>query len=182
MALEAYRRNLIDKVAGIPDAVWSPATAGALMLIVGAIGIAAGMPWLFPSLGPTAYLQETPGHPSARFYNTIVGHLVGLIAGFVAVALLGAGDAPVVLTTHHLTAIRVWAAALALALTILGNWFLRSSHPPAGATTLLVALGTFKTGSDALTVVAGVLIVAVFGELFRSTRAEAMRAQRRIDK
>lgn len=166
---------LLKRIARIPDAVWAPVTAGVLMLIIGFTGIIASMPWLFPSLGPTAYLQaETPDKPTARFYNTVIGHFIGLASGFIAVALFSAWDAPAVLTTHHLTAIRVWAAAFALALTLLGNLLLRSSHPPAGATTLLVALGTFKTITDAVTIVAGVLIVAVVGWIFRWLRVKSL--------
>ncbi|MGI8748327.1 MAG: hypothetical protein ACR2J4_08280 [Deinococcus sp.] len=48
----------------IPETVWAPLSAGALMLVVGLIGLAAHQPLLFPSLGPTAFLQvETPGSP-----------------------------------------------------------------------------------------------------------------------
>ena len=163
-------------ITRIPDAIWAPVAAGTLIAITGFIGIAAGMPWLFPSLGPTAYLQtETPDKPSARFYNTVAGHMMGLVSGFAAVAVFNAWDAPSVLTTHQLIPIRVWAASLALALTLLGNLLLRASHPPSGATTLLVALGTFRTGSDVLTIVAGVLILAVLGVLFRKIRTNSVK-------
>jgi hypothetical protein len=166
------------------DVVWAPSASGLLMLIVGAIAMiaglvigpawgiksAAGFPWLFPSLGPTAYLQaESPAHPSSRFYNTVVGHAIGLIAGFAAVFALGAYYDPVVLVKHELTWGRVIAAALALAITVLVGLVLKASHPPAGATTLLVALGAFKL-EDTLSVVAGVLLVASAGELFRRMR------------
>lgn len=130
------------------------------MLIVGIIGLLAHQPWIFPSLGPTAFLQvETPEQPTARFYNTVVGHFLGLGAGYLSVALVGAQTAPVVLSTQHLTPIRVWAAVLAVGLNVLGGLLLKASHPPAAATTLLVALGGFEmTVQGALTVVAGVII------------------------
>ncbi len=161
------------RAARVPANVWGPLVAGFLVGLAGAIGLLAGKPWLFPSLGPTAYLQsERPDLPSSRLYNVLVGHLVGLGAGFLAVAVLGAWDAPVVLTTHRLSPARVGAAALAIALTLLASALIRSSHPPAAATTLLVALGAFRTASDALTVAAGVLIVGVVGEGFRRLRRE----------
>ncbi|MEG4107917.1 HPP family protein [Microcoleus sp. S13_C5] len=158
--------------ASVPDKVWAPLGAGGLILVVGLIGLLAGQPWLFPSLGPTAFLQvETPDQRSARFYNTVVGHLLGLGAGLLAVTLLGAGDAPAVLSTKELTPVRVWAAAIAIALNMLGGLLLRASHPPAAATTLLVALGGFKpTVHDTLTVIIGVLIVATVGEVLRRIR------------
>jgi CBS-domain-containing membrane protein len=99
----------------------------------------------------------------------VVGHLVGLAAGFVGVFVLGAYSDPVVLVRHQLTWGRAGAAVIALALTLLVALLLKASHPPAGATTLLVALGAFKI-ADILTVVAGVLIVAVAGELARRLR------------
>jgi hypothetical protein len=81
--------------ATVPEAVWGPLAVGSLLSAIGLIGLAAGQPWLFPSLGPTAFLQaEEPGARSSRFYNTILGHTVGLGAGLAAVFLLGASSAP----------------------------------------------------------------------------------------
>ncbi len=156
----------------VPDWVWAPLTAGGLMLIVGVLGILFDQPWLFPSLGPTAFLQaEVPDHRMARFRNTVLGHLIGLGTGYLAVFLLHAEDASSVLATGHLTPVRIAAAALAVGLTILAGILLRASHPPASATTLLVALGGFRlTLHDALTVSAGVLIVATLGEFLRRVR------------
>lgn len=89
--------------ATLADVVWAPVTAAGLMFIVGIIGLLAHQPWLFPSLGPTAFLQvETPQQPTARFYNTVIGHCLGLCAGYLSLALLGAAAAPAVLLTHHL--------------------------------------------------------------------------------
>jgi CBS-domain-containing membrane protein len=73
--------------------------------------------------------------------------------------------------------VRVWAAGLSAVLTMLGLSLLEASHPPAAATMLLVALG----GSDpswhtAVTIVAGVLILALPGEGLRYLRREAVRA------
>lgn len=158
--------------AKLPDPVWSPLASGFLVLVVGLIGLAAHQPWLFPSLGPTAFLLvENPQLPSARYYNTIVGHLVGLAAGFLAVALLGAGDAPPVLSSNELSPVRVWAAVLAVVLNMLGVLLLKASHPPSAATTLLAALGSFKiTWHNTFTITVGVLIVATLGEVLRFLR------------
>ena len=41
----------------VPDPIWGPLAVGSMMLGVGSIALAAGRPWLFPSLGPTAFLQ-----------------------------------------------------------------------------------------------------------------------------
>lgn len=156
----------------IPDAVWAPLSAGALMLVVGLAGLAAHQPLLFPSLGPTAFLHsETPDQDSARPYNTVVGHLIGLLAGFVAVWMFGAANAPSVLATHELTAPRVWASVLAVMLTLLGGLLLRASHPPAAATTLIASLGGFPPAvRSTITVMSGVLLVTLCGEVLRRLR------------
>lgn len=85
--------------AAVPDILWAPLAGGSLIVAVGLSGWAIGQPWLLPSLGPTAYLQaETPAHPSAKFYHVVVGHLIGLAAGFAAVAVFHAWQDPVLLS------------------------------------------------------------------------------------
>ena len=162
--------------SGLPEAIWGPLSVTISILTVGLIGFFAGQPWLIPSLGPTAYLQaENPEHPTTRFYNTIVGHLVGLAAGFAAVALLNAWNEPAVLTDKKLVLVRVLAATIAMVGTIAIAPLLRASHPPAAATTLLVALGSLKTLNDAVNVMIGVVIIAIIGELLRRVRLGELR-------
>jgi hypothetical protein len=164
--------------ASLPEIIWAPLGGGVLMIAVGLSAWLAGMPWLIPSLGPTAYLQcENPAHPSARFYNTVVGHAIGLAAGLFAVTILQANGSPGLLIDHQIVLVRVWAAAIALALTILIGLMLKASHPPAAATTLLVALGALKTRNDFINAALGVLIVALFGEALRRTRIKSATAR-----
>ena len=65
---------------------------------------------------------------------------------------------------------RVGAATLAMVLTLAVMTLLRATHPSAATTTLLVALGTFRTAYDAVTVIIGVLILAAIGEIARQVR------------
>ncbi len=159
-------------IGHVPDAAWGPIAVGAELLAVGLVGLAAGQPWLFPSLGPTAFLHaERPDHVSSRAYNTVVGHLVGLDAGVAAVLGLGATGAPSVLGSKELVGIRVAAAVIAAALAMLGLSVLKASHPPASATTLRVALGGFEpTWRTVGIVVAGVVLAATIGESVRFLR------------
>ncbi len=162
--------------AGLPEFAWAPLAAGAAILGAGAIILLAGRPWLLPSLGPTAFLiAELPEHPSARFYNSVVGHLVGLGTGFLDVALFLAWGDPAVLTDHVLTLAHVGAATVAIMLTMLANLLLEASYPPAAATTLLVALGSLKTVGDALNLSIGALLIAGLGIGLHKLRARAAR-------
>ena len=72
------------------DLLWATLGEGGLILVLGAIGWATKQPLIFASLGPTAYeFVEQPQLKSARSYNIVVGHLIGMGAGFVARAFSG---------------------------------------------------------------------------------------------
>lgn len=161
----------------VPDIIWAPLVSGGLMLIVGLLGLWAHQPWIFPSLGPTAFLQaEQPNLPVSTFHNTVIGHFIGLGAGLLSVFVLGATTAPGVLCTGELVPVRVGAAVLAVTLNMLLGLLLKATHPPAAATTLLVALGGFKpTFHDTLTVAIGIVVVAVVGEGLRRARTRQLR-------
>jgi hypothetical protein len=161
----------------IPDPVWAPIATTLVLLCVGVTGVIARQPWLFPSLGPTAFTQtEYPGHRTARFYNVLMGHGCGVAAGLLAVFVSGASGPPSILATARLTTARMAAAAIAVALTILLTLLLRAAHPPAVSTSLLFALGVFRPNlHDVLVIGAGVLITACAGELLRRLRLRRLR-------
>lgn len=163
----------VTSISSVPDSLWVPLMSAALILLVGLLGLATGRPWLGPSLGPTIILVTmSPAHPTARGWNIIAGHFIGLAAGLAAVALLGAQSAPNPIQTGQLEPVRVAAATLAILLTSLGGIITRSSHPPAAATTLLVALGAIAKPDQVLATIVGVLIVAVAGEAVRRYRLD----------
>lgn len=156
----------------IPDAVWAPIGGALLMVVPGLLGLATGNMWLFPSLGPTAYLQAaTPQDETARPLNVVLGHALGAIAAVVALFLLGANSEPSVFDAHQLFLHRVLASTVAIALLLLARTVLKIEHPPAAATTLLITLGGLKpTTHDMTTLAGGVVIIAVLGELLRRMR------------
>ncbi len=166
--------------AALPDLVWSPLVATVLLVFVGIGSLATGQPWLLPSLGPSAYLAAVDwAHPSARAYNTVVGHLIGLGAGFAMVAALGAYDDPDPLTGPT-TIARVAAAALSVGITIALAIPLKADHPPAAATALLVALGGIKTKHQALGVIVGASLLALAAVLVRAIRSGRFRREREM--
>ena len=141
-------------------------------MIPGLLGLWTGNVWLFPSLGPTAFLQAVnPQDEASRPHSVIVGHAVGMAVAFACVLLLGAASEPAVFVSHHLFLGRVLASALGVALTILVQKWLKAPHPPAAATTLLITLGGFKPNlHDALALGSGIALVAFAGEVLRRVR------------
>ena len=96
---------------------------------------------IFPSLGPTAILFFlTPRAVAAKPRNALWGHGIGIICGYFALLVTGLTTTPSVLD-GGVTLPRIIAASIALALTGAIMVITRTSHPPAGATTLIIALG-----------------------------------------
>jgi HPP family len=153
------------------DLFWATVGEGGLVLALAAVGWATRQPLIFASLGPTAYdLVEQPQVRSARVYNIIAGHLIGLGAGFFAVYLLNAWNAPNVISTGLVSWERLWAATVAAMLTTFVTLILKAGQPAALATTLLVSLGSMQTLSGAIDIIAGVLIITAIGEPVRRFR------------
>jgi CBS domain-containing membrane protein len=133
------------------------------LLALAVSGLAAYLfkqPLLFPSLGPTAFLffaypLRSPSSPR----NTLIGHLVAVLAGALSLAIFGLLDHPSVLQ-EGVTLPRI-GAAFSIALTGAILLLLRSSHPPAGASVLIVSLGFFQRPLEMLTLMIGVLLLTV---------------------
>lgn len=105
------------------------------------LAVITGSPFVFPSLGPTAYLLFiAPLAENSSPRNTIYGHAIGLICGYAAFVLTGAAALPF---GAHAGVYwpRILAAAISLSATGALMVLLRAGHPPAGATTLIVSLG-----------------------------------------
>lgn len=166
--------------AASSDAIWVPAVAGTLVLVAGAMTLATKQPWLFAALGPSALMiASSPGHPTTRFQNVVVGHAIAFVCAWLALLLLGAGSAPALLGAKSIPVVRVWASVLAVAATAFIQPSLRAYHAPAAATALLIAMGTHRpTWKTALAMLAGVVLVAALGEWFQRIRLREQRAGR----
>src|SRR2546421_6228465 len=58
--------------------------------IMAALAVVTHSPFIFPSLGPTAFLFfYTPTAPSASPRNTIIGHTIGVAAGYFSLVVTG---------------------------------------------------------------------------------------------
>jgi CBS domain-containing membrane protein len=113
----------------------------ATIALLAAVAMVSRTPFVFPSLGPTAFLFFfTPRAPAASPRNTIYGHAIGILCGYGALWLCGLQHAPPAMATG-VSAARIGAAALSLASTGALMILLKAAHPPAGATTLIISLG-----------------------------------------
>lgn len=133
---------------------------------IGIMSLAAfvtGQPLIFPSLGPTAFLLfYTPRAPAAAPKNTLLGHLIGAAAGYVALVVFGLTDEGPALV-EGVTLARTGAAALSLGLTAGVMAWVKAPHPPAGATTLIVSLGILTEPSQLAVLMLAVLMLVIQG-------------------
>ena len=150
-------------------AAWVPLASGIALGVAGLIGLLAQHLILFASLAPTSVMiAQQPLLASTKPYNSIVGHMIGLGAGFFAVWVLGIAAQPSVFAVHALSGARVCAALLAVAIATGLELLLDAQHPPAASTTLLAALGSLRLDwTYAGEVLVGVVAVTVAGELLR---------------
>src|SRR5947208_3264480 len=129
--------------------------------LMAALAVLTNSPFIFPSLGPTAFLFfYTPTAPSASPRNTIIGHAVGALAGYLSLVVTGLTMAGPALSVG-VTWPRVIAAALSLGLTAGVMVLLKSPHPPAGATTLIISLGILTKPWQLLLLMAAVILLTI---------------------
>jgi CBS-domain-containing membrane protein len=113
--------------------------------ILAGLAMVARAPFVFPSLGPTAFVFFfVPRSPAATPRHAVYGHAIGLVCGYASLLMFGLRHAPSAMATA-VDVPRVLAAAFSLALTGMFMILLKAVHPPAGATTLIVSLGIVTT-------------------------------------
>lgn len=152
-----------------PKLVWSAYVCinGFITIaLLALLGEVTGSPFVFPSLGPTAYLLFfTPLHKSASPRNAVLGHAIGLLCGFEAFWVTGMhpfGQPP----AQGFYWPQLIAAALALAATGTLMVAFSVSHPPAGATTLIVALGILYRPWHLVVIEVAVVLLVLQGWAF----------------
>jgi CBS-domain-containing membrane protein len=147
-----------------PRVVWAVYVSINGFITIGLLALLAlvtGSPFVFPSLGPTAYLFFfSPLAEASSPRNTILGHGIGLICGYAAFLLTVASSPPFGMHPG-VHGPRVLAAALSLSATGAFMALFRVSHPPAGATTLIVSLGIISQPKELVIIeIAVVLLTA----------------------
>jgi CBS domain-containing membrane protein len=166
IVLGLARRGRLDALAERHDArtvlaAFSFVNGVVAIGVMAACALATRQPFVFPSLGPTAFLFFfAPTTAAASPRNTIYGHAIGCAAGYAALVAFGLTDASAALDSE-VTGPRVGATALSLGLTSGLMVLLRCPHPPAGATTLIVSLGIMHTPAQLLVLMAAVLALTL---------------------
>jgi CBS-domain-containing membrane protein len=149
----------------------SRAVLGLFAFVNGVISIAVmsmaaivtGAPFVFPSLGPTAFLLfYTPLAPSACPRNSICGHAIGAAAGYLALVVFGLTDHGPALV-EGVSLATMGAAALSLGLTSGVMVWCGVPHPPACATTLIVSLGIIREPWQLLVLMLAVALLVLQG-------------------
>lgn len=117
--------------------------------------------FIFPSLGPTAFMiffNPTSAMASPR--NAVLGHAVGILCGYGALWLTGLQHAePATVAGVHDP--RIVAAAVSLASTGAFMILFDVVHPPAAATTLIISLGIITAPVHLLIIELAVAVLAL---------------------
>lgn len=139
--------------------------AGLLFTVLGGIAWGSGQPFIFPSLGPSAFILAFERQSErTRTYRIVGSHLIGGIAGFLAWSLLASG---ISITTTP-PAFSVEGLRLATSATVsimLTSWVMIATdtvHAPACATTLIVSLGLLSSPLQVAIIVVSVIILVEF--------------------
>ena len=136
--------------------------ASVLFTVLGLVAWLTGQPFIFPSLGPTAFILAFDRRGERTTTYRIVGsHLIGAAAGLFAYVLVAGG---VALTTPppslSPSGFRLaLSGTVSIALTSWGMIATGTNHAPACATTLIVSLGLLSTPAAAATIVASVVLL-----------------------
>lgn len=158
-------------VADMRRRVGTSLYAGFLFTVLGAIAWGSGQPFVFPSLGPTAYLMAVrPNGGSTAPRRVVGGHAIGVLAGLLAYHTLAPGlvvtGAPAARSVEGLRLVA--SAVVSVGLTTVGMRATDTGHAPACATTLIVSLGLLSSLEAGAVIVAGVLALVVADRAVRS--------------
>lgn len=137
---------------------------GVLVLVPGLLAWLTGFPFIFPSLGPSAYVLATrPAAPTCRPHRVIGGHVIGVGAGLIAFWVFDPGIAVNAELTPASSAALAVAASGVIATVLTAGGMLATDlvHAPACATTLIVSLGLLSTPTRAAGIVAAVVLLVV---------------------
>jgi hypothetical protein len=107
-----------------PRLVWTAYVCVNCFITVGLLALlafATGSPFVFPSLGPTAYLFFSPLTKASSPRHTLLGHAIGLVCGYAAFALTMSSAPP--FSTHAGSMVRQFWPPLFRSRPRARSWF-----------------------------------------------------------
>ncbi|VTT85199.1 hypothetical protein DM2_81 [Halorubrum sp. DM2] len=139
--------------------------AGLLFTVLGTVAWATGQPFVFPSLGPSAFVLTFDRRSEReRAVRVVGGHLIGGLAGLAAWTFVA--DGPALIATPPAFSPEGFRLAAAATLSLVAtSWAMIATgtvHPPACATTLIVSLGLLSTPRSVAIIVASVTVLVAF--------------------
>lgn len=145
---------------------------GVLIAAVAAFAWATGLPALFPSLGPSAFVIAMFPDSEASDPRRVVGsHAIGVAAGLLTYHLVASGivvTGPIAPLSGEGFRLAVSSVG-AIVFTVTGMLYLGVRHPPACATTLIVALGLLSSFFEGFLIVAAVVFLVGVQEAIHRT-------------
>lgn len=139
--------------------------AGLLFTVLGIIAWLSGQPFIFPSLGPSAFILAFERRSErTRMVRVVGSHLIGGVAGFLAYSLV-AGSVSLTTTPPPGSIEGLHLALSGLLSIILTSWGMIATdtiHAPACATTLIISLGLLSTPFNVAIIIGSVLILSAF--------------------
>lgn len=139
--------------------------AGLLFTVLGLVAWSTGQPFIFPSLGPSAFILAFERRGKRTDTYRIVGsHLIGGLAGLFAYLII-AGDVSLMNIPPALSTEGLRFTLSAVVSMILTSWGMIATdwiHAPACATTLIVSLGLLSTPLAVATIFVSIVILVAF--------------------
>ncbi len=148
----------------MPGIIRDSMRIGLLLTVPALIAWLTGRPFIFPSLGPSAFSLVVNGTKENTARKVIGGHLLGVIGGLAAYHLAAQGVSLAHLPAQFsLPMLRLGASGvISVIFTSAGMLAARAVHPPACATTLIVALGVLSSFMDAIYMMLAIGAMYVF--------------------
>ncbi|ELZ46609.1 hypothetical protein C463_04074 [Halorubrum californiense DSM 19288] len=139
--------------------------AGLLFAVLGLVAWATGQPFVFPSLGPSAFVLAFDRRSERERAVRVVGsHLIGGLTGLAAWTMIADGAA-LTATPPAFSPEGSRLTASAVTSLVATSWAMIATgtvHPPACATTLIVSLGLLSTPAEVAIIVASVTALVAF--------------------
>lgn len=152
-------------------------------VVLGLVSWFSGQAFLIPSLGPSVYALATLPDGKMNYPERIIGgQFIGAVSGFVAYSLL-VGHDPAISSAPPLSLIafkQVAATFVAAILTTVGMHTLNTVHPPAYATTMIVALGLLTGVIPIVVFMVAVLTVTGVHELAKRSPVWSLPYERKF--